>query len=436
MRASSRRFVLGLGTVLAIVGVLAVTATPAVAIDGGKRPLPAPDRLFAATCTVAPSTVYNLFQLDADAVGTGIGVPVVQDETRCRLQGAWDPILATAFVVDSHGATLETAAIVPDSLATISLSTGVVTDIAAFTLADTPVLVDSIAISADGRAFAAYGAALFTLDLATGRLTAIPGSDLRQTDWVIAFNPVDGLLYGISSPFQAVHMPFARIDTTTGTFSDGDVFGDNPLDVNAYYALQFDSTGVAWLDTDNRTGIQDRLVSLDFRQPQVTAEFQGIPNSPEGDILTNSLLIVPSIARVTPAQGCAGDIVSLTYNGPSLLAPGAQASFSAAADPTKAVGTANVTANGADVTAASLAVPVLPGAGDYIATVTSSGAPRGQFAFSYVCPQLASTGSSSVPIEVGGSLLILAGLSLIALRRLRLSPASRIARVSRAAQVR
>jgi hypothetical protein len=416
MRRTSRR--LALGTLLAGIGVLAVAVSPAIATDGAARSLPAPDRLFAATCITEPGTVYNLFQLDAAAMGTSVGSPVVAEEYRCRLQGAWDAPLHTAFVVDHILPALGAQALAPYSLATIDLGTGVVTDLAEFTLADSPVPVDSIAISTDGRAYAVAGTELFTLDLATGRLAAIPGSDLRQTDWTIAFNPVDGLLYGISSPFQGLHMPFVRIDTATGTYSDADVFGDNPLDASFYYALQFDSTGVAWVDTDNdHTGFQDRLTSLDFRQPAATAEIQGVPNSPEGDILTNSLFIVPSVARVTPVEACAGDILSLAYNGPSLVGLGAQASFSATADPATILGTADVTANAGDQTSASLAVPVLPGSGDYIATVTSAGAPRGQFAFHYVCPQLASTGFAAVPLEAGGSLLVLAGLALILRRR-------------------
>jgi hypothetical protein len=140
-----------------------------------------------------------------------------------------------------------------DYLATISLTTGVVTTIAPISGATNDAW--QLVITNSGDAFISSGNTLYSISLTTGVATSI-GSVSPASIGTMGYNPTNDTIYVIN--YSSTISVFT-IDRTTGAGTDTGLTGTWPVSnclgggtSNAFPdALVFDSAGYAWIESDS-----------------------------------------------------------------------------------------------------------------------------------------------------------------------------------------
>jgi len=393
----------------AVAAALAFSATPAFAISITPT-LPAGQSMYVVNCDNVHYP-YVVAQVNvADATATAVGTSPMPG-SQCYGQGAWDAATNTAYVIHWTPTT--------QSLATVNLVTGVATDIAlTHDSGNAPVEADALAISPSGTAYLTSGSTIYTVDLATAEvsnpLPLLDGSSNTEANWyALAFNPSDGLLYGIASASGAIgNIPVARIDPATGTVT---VLSTNPFSGADPYSLQFDSSGMAWIEVDAPSSAE--LHSATITNVAGTDTLQGVLSYLGTNFYSESFLITPAIPSaptgVTASPGDGQATVSWTASVGATsytvtTSPGG-ATCTAAAPATSCTvtGLANGTAYSFTVTASS-------GAGTSAASTPATATP-------VAVAKLAATGAPLAPMGVLGLLIMGAGASLLMLARRRRS---------------
>lgn len=208
------------------------------------------DRLFVFTCDDLFPFSYGIVDT-ATGVVAPVGEQLAEGNGECWGNGAYNAADGLIYSVDwNHSA--EGFYL----LSSVNPETGEIIDIAPIT--DTrdggsPHNEYSIAIDAEGNAYVVDNVSIFSLDLTTGDATYIgdltDGVNPQSAFYSFAFNPIDGLLYGVPWGSQDVY----SIDTADGSLTlVDDSWNAESSDRNA--GLTFDSNGVAWFQLDGLTG--------------------------------------------------------------------------------------------------------------------------------------------------------------------------------------
>lgn len=258
-----------------------LSATPASATGNAIDP---GDRLYAINC----DDVYNDWQLTSVESTTAVTVPIgngsggVSEDSACAYQAAYNPATGESFYIQYlYPEQIELAA-----LARIDVTTGVSTTIGQF-LWDNgesiePVLIETLAIGADGSAYALGEGALWSVDLADASLEYIGGS-LNNT-FAFAYDAKSDQFYAID-----LNNDIFIVDITDGS---GDFVGSVVAE-RGVYSLQFDEAGTFWVSIDEESGAG--LWSF-------TLPTSGTPvYSGRFAFYTESILIVPGAAPAPPA---------------------------------------------------------------------------------------------------------------------------------------
>ena len=266
---------------LAAAALVGVSVSPAFAISA-PRTLPADNTMLTTTCQDSTGSAWFLtYDVSADGTLSGLGTATDHGSNYpCTYGGAFNAVDGKFYSIKYEYTNPAYTLISVDPV------TGEWIPVAAFS--GDELFPESLAIAPDGTAYVTSQDVLSTLDLGTGVVTNIPGSDLGNglDEWRIAVNPVDGKLYGIADNEGADYLwPFALIDTTDGTIDT--VYAQDPQDAS-YYALQFDSAGTAWIVYSDPGAT---LESCDFLTPTTSCREQGSLMEQQTGYGTYSLMI-------------------------------------------------------------------------------------------------------------------------------------------------
>lgn len=267
-----------------IVLTLVIATVMVVGAAGSAQAFPAPvlralpnasDSLFVFSCSGSDfPTTAGLVDVSSGSI-TGIGSPAMPDV--CFYNGDYDASTNAAYVIDYTGDYV--------TLASFNVANGTLTPIGAFfegssTNYKYPL---ALSISASGAAFASGNDHdLYTVNLATAEMTPV-GDSPPLGLYSLDFNPMDGLLYGISYNAGGVYTinPADGVETLVGEYP-----------ANASAGLQFDSAGVAWFQ-NQQEGI--RLFSAtDMTQLESSQVLQGTFTYGSEQPYVESLLYVPA----------------------------------------------------------------------------------------------------------------------------------------------
>jgi hypothetical protein len=287
-----------LALVVATVMVAGAAGSAQAFPSPGLRALPnASDSLFVFPCGDDFPTTAGLVDV-ANGVIAGVGSPAVPDA--CFYNGDFDASTNTAYVVDYTDNHV--------TLASFNVTNGTLTPIGAFFVGSPTNYIRplALAISASGAAFASGGADnLYAVNLATAEMTRV-GSALTLGMNSFDFNPVDGLLYGISYNAGGVY----TINPENG---EETLVGDYPAGASA--GLQFDSAGVAWFQ-NQQEGI--RLFSAtDMTHLESSQALQGTFTYDGEQPYVESLLYVPAPVVDAPVLAATGIFGSGGFGGGS-----------------------------------------------------------------------------------------------------------------------
>lgn len=391
-----------------LVAAICLSASPALA--SGKQTLPAGEALYEASC----DGVYFTDQLGLvnplDATVTAVGSSPL---TTCFQQGAWDPATGVAYVVDNG--------LSNESLASVNLSTGVITDVAPFQLSPTgDVNVGALAISSTGAAFTTHAGVLYSVDLSTGQLTnPLPLVDGSSTPYfglsALAFDPSNGNLYGITSDSSR---SVVSIDPTTGLVT---VLSQNPFAGQNALSLQFDSSGRAWIAVGSLTS---SLYSASIDDVAGTMVLQGTLSYNGSDTPSISYLITPTVPAAPTGVSAIGGDQQVTVSWQASAAAtsytvtaepgGGSCSASAPATSCSITGLTNGTAYSLSVTASNTLGTSPPAT----AAATPAAAAGGTTGSTVAPSALASTGAPLGFLASAG-LLLCTGGGFVLLRRRR-----------------
>ena len=292
--------------VLIVAAAIALTATVAASPSYAAetpRTLPAGQTMFALSCD-GSAGISDLHSVDAaTAVSTQVGTGT-QTENFCSFQPAWDAQTKTAYFLD------ETT--YPFRLSTMNIATGEHTVGAQFTDGHAYIGIAAIAISPSGVAFAISGRTLYSLNLTDATLTS-RGSGNNSNLYGLAFNPA-GVLYGLDYSGTLY-----TIDTTNGVSTPVTTFifpsNANPANpLTSPYSIQFDSSGILWIENDSSGPGSADLWSADLTptDPAASAVRSGAFTVGGEYFYHEALLIVPSALPVfTSAAEAAGTVGSV-----------------------------------------------------------------------------------------------------------------------------
>ncbi|CAB4573523.1 unannotated protein [freshwater metagenome] len=232
----------------ATVGVTAglVLASSAASPAYALATLPATDHIYAYDCSDGASD-FQLLELAADGTATAIGTGMGTTTGDCPSQPAWDWITKKAYFAFEG------------KLYSTDVSNGVTTEVASLSGAVNLLFSPGLAIAPDGAAWATAGGRVGTISLSSGVVTDISGSVNRDQGAYyiapLAYNEVDSTLYAINADNTSDDSPpfpnqLSVMSQTTGaiTLGAGVTLPDyqNPS-VDALSAMAFDSSGQGWL---------------------------------------------------------------------------------------------------------------------------------------------------------------------------------------------
>ena len=291
------------GAAIALTSIVA--ASPSYAGEAppvvSPRTLPAGQTMFALSCDRGPG-ISDLHLVDAaTAVSTPVGTGA-STAGFCSGQPVWDAVTKTAYFLDWASRSFH--------LSTMNIATGVRTVGAPFTHGGATPNVDAIAISPSGAAYATESGTLYSLNLTDATLTS-PRETISHL-FGLAFNPA-GVLYGLDSDGQLY-----TIDTGTGEGTPVTTFSfpsnENPgTSSTSPYSIQFDSSGILWIENDIDNGTRADLWSADLTQPITAASAvrSGTFTANGTSFYHEALLIVPVAVPVfTSAAEAAGTVGS------------------------------------------------------------------------------------------------------------------------------
>lgn len=273
------RKMIGIGFMGVGVAALLLGTTPAIAAT-----LPAGDVVYTIPCD---ANEYNGFLYTVNTttgVSTRVGSWVNPDDDifNCAGPSSYNPIDGKGYWISWGPET---------NLIQVDLTTGVNTAIAQITLDGTDRSIDSMAIDPQGAAYATYSDGgvdtLYSLSLTTGVLTEIGATTIPDDSdtYGLAWDKVTSRLYAYNTGGE----DFWIGDTTTGAFAlvNDDVFTDVTP-----YGMAFDSEGQIW-------GINQDIISAplaDLDDFQVLEVINPYTNGDEGSIYSESILIGPAPA--------------------------------------------------------------------------------------------------------------------------------------------
>ena len=292
--------------------VVLASASPAAAAGSAIDP---GDSMYVINCDSAYADFLLLSVVASTAVSTPIGVGEVEANT-CAGQPAYNPSTGKSYYVRWWSED-------PTELGQIDVATGISTVIGEFfTISGEFPLgidVDSIAIGADGSAYAIASDTLYSLNLATAELSEI-GLMSDTGLYAFAFNSVTGKFYAINNDGTVW-----EVDVTDGTLTNlGSLsFASSSADYDYPYSLQFDESGRAWIEADNTLPGQAGLWSFPLSDLAATVYSGNFTDDP---FYSEALLIIPGKpalaatgldASATPL--IAGGAVVLALAGAALL---------------------------------------------------------------------------------------------------------------------
>lgn len=293
-------------TTLALVGAAAlvlVGTAPAMAAGNSIDP---GDSMYVIDCDSGYADHQLLSVVSSTAVSTPIGTGEGDDDV-CAGQPAYNPATGVSYYVrwgdDSH------------ELGIIDVTTGVSTAVAEFWYLNIefpePMSVDSIAIGADGSAYAFSGGTLYSLNLATAELTKI--DDTTDSDlYAFAFDAVTGKFYAINYDNNVY-----EVNVTDATLTSlGSLSFVSASDYEYTYSLQFDQAGTAWIEVDNSFPGGAGLWSLKLSNLAGTVYSGNFTDDP---FYTEALLIIPGKAALA-STGVDSSATPLFAGGAVLLA--------------------------------------------------------------------------------------------------------------------
>lgn len=242
-----RPYVKKLLTAVASITLLLAPVAPASA----NPTLPTGDALYEVTCdtTSLDHQLYSLSLADGlrTAIGSGTGVMTTGELNDCALQGA---ILPGTDWFYHNDYSVET-------LFRTNLVTGVVEEVGLLREGGTNHGIYSIAIDDDGNAFALSYEKLFSLDLATGNLTAIVDANTYDLasgyPYGFAYDPKTDKFYVVEGGGGGLY----TLNMSTGVFSH---VATNLRRV--VYSMTFDSHGMLW--TKGLDNFVSRVSLADF----------------------------------------------------------------------------------------------------------------------------------------------------------------------------
>jgi hypothetical protein len=318
MRRVTPALALIVGAAIALTATVAVS--PSYAADA-PRTLPAADTMFALSYGPYYSGPANLHSVDAaTAQSIQVGGAPVGDYSFAS-QPAWDPVTKAAFFISASSPTTE-------RLATMNTSTGELTVVDNFTLEGENFLVDAIAISPAGVAYANSNGELYSLDLKDATLALI--GPTKSGMFGFAFNPA-GVLYGIdrttlnADSTTELSRNLYTINTDTGASTLVTTF-EFPARETAFSflsqpnSIQFDSNGILWIAVETRD-LEDSITELwsaDLTASDIpaSATLSGTFNANRRNFYHEALLIVPcpvpTFTSAAEATGTVGNAFTFT----------------------------------------------------------------------------------------------------------------------------
>jgi len=271
---------LGASLAVAAAGLLVLASASPAAAAG--RELDPGDSMYVLSCDpIVPS--FQLYSVNAStALSTAIGVGEGADNQKCAGQPAYNPATGASYYLRWVGSTTE--------LGRIDVVTGVSTVVGElFTVVGgNRVTIDvlSIAIGADGSAYAIQGSNLFTLNLTTAELTPVVGIMSDDEIYAFAFNAVTGKFYALTGDFALY-----EVNVTAATLTPlGPLIFASGADADGTYSLQFDEAGMAWIEVDNDVGRGGGLWSFQLSDLTSTVYSGNFANAP---FYAQAVLVIP-----------------------------------------------------------------------------------------------------------------------------------------------
>jgi hypothetical protein len=300
MRRAAPALALVVGAAIALTATVAVS--PSYAAES-PRTLPAGQTMFALSCDRFNDGLSDLHSVDAaTAVSTPVGTGT-QTADFCSYQPAWDAVTQTAYFLDYTS--------YPRSLSTMNILTGVRTVGPQFADGPGSPYVRAIAISPTGDAYATGDGMLYSMNLVNAALTPI-GSIGQGDPYGLAFNPA-GVLYGLDydGNLYTINTGSGESKPVTTLRFPSNV---DPADAYTYPgAIQFDSSGILWIQNDADGAGSADLWSVDLTatDPAASAVRSGAFVVGEKYFYHEALLIVPvSVPVFTSAAEAAGTVGS------------------------------------------------------------------------------------------------------------------------------
>ncbi len=266
---------LGASLAVAAAGLLVLASASPAAAAG--RALDPGDSMYVLSCDSSVPG-FQLYSVNAStALSTAIGVGEA-DSSTCAGQPAYNPATGASYYLRWVAG--------PSELGRIDVVTGVSTVIGEFFVDQgDPPNVDSIAIGADGSAYAIQGFNLFRLNLNTAELTLI-GIMSDDEIYAFAFNAVTGKFYALTSDLQLYEV---NVTDATLTSLGSLTFTSDPF-ATGTYSLQFDEAGMAWIEADNAVGRGAGLWSFQLSDLTSTVYSGNFANAP---FYTEAVLVIP-----------------------------------------------------------------------------------------------------------------------------------------------
>lgn len=235
-KSASSVAVIAVAAVLVMLGAPAANAAPPASPPSGQS-------LYAIDCdNFGP----QLWSVAPSGASTPIGTSYLAGSSDCAGGVQTSPVTGiTYFIYYPH--------VGAEQLATINLTTGNVTTIAALS-GDTS-NAWQLMITNSGAAFVTQNDFLFSIDLATGVTTNV-GSMAPATAGAVGYNPLTDTIYAIDS---ANAVAIYTIDRTTGASTNTGLGGNWPVATclsggtspGRPDGISFDAAGFGWIQSDS-----------------------------------------------------------------------------------------------------------------------------------------------------------------------------------------